>query len=82
MESPINMECEFYQEIKLPCTLPDSINTTIIGKVLGINIKQEALTDGMIDISKIKPLARLGYNQYTAVDNVFTMNRPVELETP
>ena len=82
MESPINMECEFYQEIKLPCTLPDSINTTIIGKVLGINIKQEALTDGMIDISKIKPLARLGYNQYTAVDNVFTMNRPVEQETP
>jgi flavin reductase (DIM6/NTAB) family NADH-FMN oxidoreductase RutF len=78
LEAPINMECEFYQEIKLPCTLQDSINTTIIGKVLGINIREEVLTDGMIDLAKIKPLARLGYNQYTAVDSVFTMNRPEE----
>jgi len=75
-EAPIHMECEFFQEIKLPCTLENSINTTIIGKVLGIHIKDEVLTDGMIDLSKIKPLARLGYNQYTAVDNLFTMTRP------
>jgi hypothetical protein len=34
------------------------------------------LTDGLIDIDKIKPLARLGYQQYTAVDNVFVMTRP------
>ena len=75
-EAPIHMECEFFQEIKLPCTLENSINTTIIGKVLGIHIKDEVLADGMIDLSKIKPLARLGYNQYTAVDNLFTMTRP------
>lgn len=77
-EAPVNMECELYQEIKLPCTLENSINTTIIGKVLGINIREEALTGGMIDLSKINPLARLGYNQYTAVDNLFTMTRPKE----
>jgi len=75
-EAPIHMECEFFQEIKLPCTLENSINTTIIGTVLGIHIKDEVLTDGMVDLSKIKPLARLGYNQYTAVDNLFTMTRP------
>ena len=75
-ETPIHMECEFFQEIKLPCTLKDSINTTIIGKVLGIHIKEEVLTDGIIDLSKIKPIARLGYNQYTSVDNIFTMTRP------
>jgi len=75
-ESPINMECEFFHEVKLRCTLEDSINTTIIGKVLGIHIKQEVLTDGIIDLSKIMPLARLGYNQYTYVDSIFTMKRP------
>lgn len=75
-EAPINMECEFFQEINLPCTLENSINTTIIGKVLGIHIKDEVLTDGMIDLSKIKPLARLGYNQYTDVNHLFTMTRP------
>ena len=78
MEAPIHMECEFFQEIKLPCTLENSINTTIIGKVLGIHIKDEVLTDGMIDLSKIKPLARLGYNQYTAVEGLFTMTRPAD----
>jgi flavin reductase (DIM6/NTAB) family NADH-FMN oxidoreductase RutF len=75
-EAPIHMECELFQEIKLPCTLKDSINTTIIGKVLGIHIKEEVLTDGIIDLSKIRPIARLGYNQYTSVDNIFTMTRP------
>lgn len=77
-EAPINMECKFFQEIKLPCTLENSINSTIIGKVLGIHIKEEVLTEGMIDLSKIKPLARLGYNQYTSVDSIFTMSRPKE----
>ena len=75
-EAPIHLECALYQELNLPCTLADSINTTIIGKVLGIHIKDEVLSDGLVDINKIKPLARLGYRQYTAVDNVFEMVRP------
>ena len=75
-EAPIHLECEFYQELKLPCTQADSINSTIIGRVLGTHIRDEVLTDGLVDINKIKPLARLGYQQYTAVDNVFVMVRP------
>ena len=75
-EAPIHLECAYYQEIKLPCSLADSINTTIIGNVLGIHISDEVLSDGLIDINRIKPLARLGYQQYTAVDNVFVMTRP------
>ena len=75
-EAPIHLECAFHQEIKLPCTLKDSINTMIIGQVLGVHIKDEVLSDGLIDLSKIKPLARLGYKQYTVVDNLFEMNRP------
>ena len=75
-ESPIHLECEFFQEIQLPCTLPDSINTMIIGSVLGVHINDEVLVDGLIDLSRIKPLARLGYMQYTAVDELFTLQRP------
>ena len=75
-EAPIHLECELYQEINLPCTLQDSINTTIIGRVLGIHIDDEVLSDGLVDLDKIKPLARLGYRQYTAVDNIFVMTRP------
>lgn len=74
-EAPIHLECEFHREIKLPCTLPDSINRMIIGKVIGIHIKDEVLDDGVIDINRVKPLARLGYQQYTVADNVFVMTR-------
>jgi len=75
-EAPIHLECEFFQEIVLPCTLENSINHTILGKVLGVHINDEVLSDGLIDLDKIKPLARLGYQEYTAVDNVFKMMRP------
>jgi flavin reductase (DIM6/NTAB) family NADH-FMN oxidoreductase RutF len=75
-EAPIHLECEFFQEIVLPCTLENSINSTIIGKVLGVHIRDEVLKDGLIDLDRIKPLARLGYQEYTAVDNIFKMSRP------
>ncbi|MDH3762916.1 MAG: flavin reductase family protein [Gammaproteobacteria bacterium] len=77
-ESPIHLECEFYREIELPCTLPDSINTMIIGAVLGVHINDQVLVDGLVDLSRIRPLARLGYMQYSAVDELFAMNRPAD----
>ncbi len=77
-ESPIHLECEFFKEIELPCTLPDSINTMIIGSVLGVHISDDVLVDGLIDLTRIKPLARLGYMQYTAVDELFAMRRPAD----
>ena len=44
----------------------------IIGKVVGIHIKDEyLLPDGKIDIEKIRPLARMGYSDYTIVEKVF-----------
>jgi flavin reductase (DIM6/NTAB) family NADH-FMN oxidoreductase RutF len=75
-EAPIHLECRFYQEIELPCTLANSINRTIIGQVLGVHIDDDVLNNGVIDLNRIKPLARLGYQEYTAVDNVFKMTRP------
>jgi flavin reductase (DIM6/NTAB) family NADH-FMN oxidoreductase RutF len=75
-DAPIHLECIFQQEIKLPCTLDDSINQMIIGEVIGIHIKDEVLVDGLIDLDKIKPLARLGYRQYSAVEEMFALARP------
>ena len=75
-DAPIHLECIFQQEIKLPCTLDDSINRMIIGEVIGIHIKDEVLVDGLIDLDKIKPLARLGYRQYSAVEEMFALDRP------
>ncbi len=75
-ESPVHMECRVHDILDMPCTLPNSRNTMIIGQVVGIHIDDSALTDGLIDIARIKPIARLGYMDYTVVEKVFTMRRP------
>ena len=48
----------------------------MIGEVVGVHIVAEALTDGLVDFAKLRPVARLGYLDYTVVDDVFTMLRP------
>jgi len=75
-DAPIHLECRFYQEIKLPCTLENSINSMIMGHVLGIHIKDDVLSNGLVDHSKIKPVSRLGYLQYAAVNDIFEIMRP------
>ena len=74
--SPINMECKLFQIIDLPTIKEEEYNGIIIGHVLGLNINDEFIKDGIIDIKKLKPLARLGYMDYSVVDNFFKMNRP------
>ena len=75
-EAPIHMECVLHQEIELPCTLANSQNVMVIGEVVGIHIDDAVLNNGIIDLDKIKPLARLGYQDYTNVEPIFKMVRP------
>jgi flavin reductase (DIM6/NTAB) family NADH-FMN oxidoreductase RutF len=70
--SPIQFECSYVETIRLPGTGRVTTADIIIGKVLGIHIKDEfILADGKIDVVKIRPLARLGYGDYTTVDSSF-----------
>lgn len=36
---------------------------------------EKVLTDGLIDIARVRPIARLGYMDFTVVESVFTMRR-------
>ena len=70
--SPIQFECKYVQTLRLPGDGRVGTVDIIIGKVVGVHIKDEVIgPDGKIDIVKIKPLARLGYSDYTTVDRVF-----------
>ena len=41
----------------------------MIGQVIGIHIKDEFITDdGIVDVLKMKIIARLGYNDYTLIE--------------
>jgi flavin reductase (DIM6/NTAB) family NADH-FMN oxidoreductase RutF len=78
-ESPVQLECVYVQTLRLPGEGLVGTADIIIGKVIGIHIKDEfILPDGKLDILKMRPLARLGYSDYTSVENVFEM-RPSTL---
>jgi len=48
----------------------------VLGEVVGIHIDDSLITDGMVDITHARPIARLGYMDYCVVDDVFEMLRP------
>ena len=74
--SPIHMECVVHQIVDLPSTAPKARNAMVLGRVVGIHIDESVLTDGLADMAKLRPIARLGYMDYTRVDLVFGMQRP------
>jgi flavin reductase (DIM6/NTAB) family NADH-FMN oxidoreductase RutF len=78
-ESPIQMECQYYQTIRLPGYATSQSVDMIIGKVVLIHIKDEVIdAKGKVDIVKIRPLARLGYQDYACVDRIFELIRPTQ----
>jgi flavin reductase (DIM6/NTAB) family NADH-FMN oxidoreductase RutF len=72
--SPVHLECRFHCSLALPGTALDQVHHVVVGRVVGVHIRDDAIArDGKLDILKIRPLARLGYFDYTTVDSVFTM---------
>jgi flavin reductase (DIM6/NTAB) family NADH-FMN oxidoreductase RutF len=49
----------------------------VFGEVVRIHVNEDfVLPSGKIDILRIKPLARLGYYDYTTVTEIFEMRIP------
>lgn len=74
--SPIHLECKYFQSIQLPVIQPGFSNRIIIGHVIGVHIDDGIITDGKVDITKLKPVARLGYMDFAVVLESFEMLRP------
>jgi flavin reductase (DIM6/NTAB) family NADH-FMN oxidoreductase RutF len=75
-DSPIHLECVYHQSVQLPVIDNKHTNRIVIAKVVGIHIKDEVIVDGKIDVTRFKPIARLGYMEYSVVDGKFEMERP------
>ena len=75
-ESPVSLECVFMHRVRLPSTNPKIENNAVFGRVVGIHIADALIVDGRIDMTRYRPIARLGYMDYSVVDNVFSMERP------
>ena len=71
-ESPVHFECQYHQTVQLPGK--EGFHHVVFGQVIGIHIKNEFITDdGIVDILKMKVIARLGYNDYTLVEKAFSI---------
>ena len=74
--SPIALECIYNKTIDLVCSNgKKTVNSLVIGEVVNVHIDDSVIVDGNIDMARIRPIARLGYMDYTSVDNIFTMHR-------
>ena len=73
-ESPVHFECKYHQTVRLPGNKKEGFHHVVFGQVIGIHIKDEFITDdGIVNTLKMKVIARLGYNDYTLVDKIFSI---------
>ncbi|MEY3886217.1 MAG: hypothetical protein RL650_309 [Pseudomonadota bacterium] len=73
-KSPIQFECVYLNTLRFPGEPPFGTADVVFGRVVAIHIDDQVIdAKGMLDVLKIKPLARMGYYDYTYVDNKFEM---------
>ncbi|MBX4867927.1 MULTISPECIES: flavin reductase family protein [Rhizobium] len=71
------LECRVTEIIE-PKTLSGapSENVLVFGEVVGIRIDEAIVRDGRLDMSIARPVARMGYMDYSEGSDVFEMFRP------
>jgi flavin reductase (DIM6/NTAB) family NADH-FMN oxidoreductase RutF len=69
-ESPVSMECRLHRTIELGATF------FVVGEIVRAHVKNEVLTNGRVDVEKLRPLGRLGGDGYSVVREVIHMPRP------
>lgn len=75
--SPIQFECVYLNTLRFPGVPPMGTADVVFGRVVAVHIADEVIDiNGMVDVLKIQPLARMGYFDYTFVDNKFQMVIP------
>jgi flavin reductase (DIM6/NTAB) family NADH-FMN oxidoreductase RutF len=77
-ESPVSLECVVSDIYDLPFDESQEFGWMVLGRVLGMHIADEVLVEGRVSIAKLHPIARLGYREFAAVEQVFRMGRPGE----
>jgi flavin reductase (DIM6/NTAB) family NADH-FMN oxidoreductase RutF len=76
-ESPCHFECRYLNTLRFRGTTKASDADVVFGEVVRIHVNEDfLLPSGKLDILRIRPLARLGYYDYTTVTEIFEMRIP------
>ncbi len=70
--APATLECKLLQIVPLA----GEHNLIVIGQVTGVHLRDDCIKDGVFDVTCYQPLARLGYQDYTRVEGLFSLKRP------
>lgn len=72
--APAALECRLVEIV----TLRGRANFMAVGEVVGVHIRDEYVVAGRFDLTRVRPLARLGYRDFAVIDTMFEMPRPGE----
>lgn len=76
-DSPCHFECKYLSTQRLRGNSPVGTIDVVFASVERIHIDDRVITvDGKLDISRIQPIARMGYYDYTVVKDTFEMRIP------
>ena len=71
-QAPAALECRMTQIVKIE----GESNFVVFGEVIGVHLRDDCMVDGLFDVTKFQPVARLGYKDYSVVREVFSLTRP------
>jgi flavin reductase (DIM6/NTAB) family NADH-FMN oxidoreductase RutF len=75
--SPAALECKVTQVVKLTGLDGAPVSRTLVlGQVIGIHVDERFVRNGRLDAVAMQAIARCGYDEYTVIERVFSMQRP------
>ena len=72
--APASLECKVTQIVQIE----GAANYVVFGEVVGVHLRDDCIVDGIFDVLRYRPLTRLGYRDYSVIDDKFSLKRPGE----
>ncbi|MEO0745006.1 MAG: flavin reductase family protein [Pseudomonadota bacterium] len=72
--APASLECKVTQIVQIE----GAANFVVFGEVVGVHLRDDCIVDGIFDVLRYRPLTRLGYRDYSVIDDKFSLKRPGE----
>jgi len=69
-ESPVNFECRLIRAIRV------ADNIVFFGRVVRLHVRDDVLTEGLVDVREVHAIGRLGGRRYCHAQDVFEVMRP------
>lgn len=73
-DGPAALECKMTRIVEIE----GEKNIVVFGEVTGVYMRDDCIVEGRFDVTTFRPLSRLGYRDYSVVDNLFSLQRPGE----